>query len=206
MKRVPPFAASSPIRVVKLGGSLLDLPDLAARLRRWLDGQHRMKTALLVGGGRLSDAVREYDRVHALGDEAAHWLAVGSMQLNARLAAAMLPEAAWIEAVDDLANAACSLSIVDPWHLLRDADRRSPQPLLAGWQVTSDSIAARLAELCSACELVLLKSALPGEASVAAAAASGYVDRFFPHAVSLPHVRCVNLRDDSFSEVRLGTW
>lgn len=206
MKRIPPFAASTPIRVVKLGGSLLALPDLAARLRCWLDSQPPMHTALLVGGGRLADAVREYDRLHALDEEAAHWLAVGAMQLTARLAAALLPEAMWIEAVDHLDNAASSLSIVDPWHLLRDADRRSPHPLLAGWQVTSDSIAARLAELCGACELVLLKSALPGEASVAAAAAARYVDAFFPQALSLPNVRCVNLRDDSFSEVRLRTW
>lgn len=192
------------IRVIKLGGSLLDLLDLAARLRRWLGQQPARSNAVVVGGGRLADAVREYDRLHALGDETAHWLAVQAMQLQARMVAALLPEANWVESVERLITAASPLSIVDPWKLLRDDDRRlSPQPLPAGWQVTSDSIAARLAQLCGATEVVLLKSALPAEATLTAAANGGYVDEFFPRAVTFPYVRCVNLRDERFSEVRL---
>lgn len=192
------------LRVVKLGGSLLELPDMAARLRRWLGRQTMMPSAVVVGGGRLADAVRELDRLHTPGDDAAHWLAVRAMQTNAQLAAALLPEAAWPVALAELLKESPLLSIVDPWRLLRDDDRRfSPCPLPASWQVTSDSIAARLAELCGACELVLLKSALPETASAAAAASSGYVDTFLPRAVSLPHIRCVNLRDDCFGEARL---
>ncbi|HJT32569.1 MAG TPA: hypothetical protein VJ783_11040 [Pirellulales bacterium] len=192
------------IRVVKLGGSLLDLPDLAARLRRWLGARPARPSAIIVGGGRLVDAVRQYDRLHALGDETAHWLAVQAMQVQARMVATLLPEATWAESVERLIAVAPPLSIVDPWELLRDDDRRlSPQPLPAGWQVTSDSIAARLAQLCGAAELVLLKSALPAEATLTAAASSGYVDAFFPRAATLPCVRCVNLRDEYFSEIRL---
>lgn len=192
------------IRVVKLGGSLLDLPDLAARLRRWLGAQPARSSAIVVGGGRLVDAVRQYDRLHALGDETAHWLAVQAMQVQARMVAALLPEASWAASVEQLANGPSPLSIVDPWKLLRDDDRRlSPQPLPAGWQVTSDSIAARLAQLCGAAELVLLKSALPADATLMAAANCGYVDAFFPRAVTVLYVRCVNLRDERFSEVRL---
>lgn len=192
------------IRVVKLGGSLLDLPDLAARLRRWLGAQPAMPSVVLTGGGRLADAVREYDRRHALGDETAHWLAVRAMQRNARLTAALLPEASWATSVEELVEGARPLSIVDPWGLLHDDDRRfSPQPLPASWQVTSDSIAARLAQLCGAGELVLLKSTLPREASLAAAAAGGYVDVFIPQALALPQVRCVNLRDEAFGEMEL---
>lgn len=193
------------IRVVKLGGSLLDLPDLAARLRRWLGAQPSRPSAIIVGGGRLVDAVREYDRLHALGDETAHWLAVQAMQVQARMVAALLPEANWAQSVEQLTNGASPLAIVDPWNLLRDDDRRlSPQPLPACWQVTSDSIAARLAQLCDAAELVLLKSGLPAEATLMAAASSGYVDAFFPRAVTLPSVRCVNLRNECSSEVRLS--
>lgn len=192
------------IRVVKLGGSLLDLPDLAARLRRWLGAQPAMPSAIVVGGGQLVDAVREYDRLHALGDETAHWLAVQAMQVQARMVAALLPEASWAASVKQLANGPSPFSIVDPWNLLCDDDRRlSQQPLPAGWRVTSDSIAARLAQLCGATELVLLKSALPREGTLIAAAKGGYVDAFFPRAVTLPYVRCVNLRDECFGEVRL---
>lgn len=152
----------------------------------------------------MVDAVREYDRLHALGDATAHWLAVQAMQVQARMLAALLAEANWAESVEKLTAAASPLAIVDPWNLLRDDDRLSPQPLPASWQVTSDSIAARLAQLCGAAELVLLKSALPVAATLTAAASSGYVDSFFPHAATLPCVRCVNLRDERFSEVRLS--
>ncbi len=192
------------IRVVKLGGSLLELPDLAARLRSWLGGQTTMSSAVVVGGGRMADVVRELQRLHALDEDASHWLAVRAMQTNAQFVAALLSEAAWPVTLNELAEEPPPLSIVDPWCLMRDDDRRdSPRPLPASWQVTSDSIAARLAKLCGAVELVLLKSALPDSGDLHAAASAGYVDAFFPQAVTLARVRCVNLRDERFAEVAL---
>lgn len=205
------------IRVVKVGGSLLELPDLAERLRRWLGLQPPMSNALLIGGGQMANAVRELDRLHRLGEESAHWLAVRAMQLNAQLAGALLPEASWprsaVELVEDAAELvedAATLSIVDPWRLLCDEDaRQSPRPLPASWQVTSDSIAARLAHLCGARELVLLKSALPDSDTLSAAAAAGYVDGFFQQAAMGLRLRCVNLRgcvnlqDGQFPEIEL---
>ena len=87
------------------------------------------------------------------------------------------------------------------------ADKRAHGicPLPHSWDVTSDSIAARLAVLAGADELVLLKSGLPaGSLTLAQAAETGYVDRYFPVAAAgVPRVRCVNLRADGFPEAVL---
>jgi hypothetical protein len=47
-----------PIRVVKLGGSLLDLEELPERLTRWIAAQRAMASVMVVGGGWLADALR----------------------------------------------------------------------------------------------------------------------------------------------------
>jgi len=60
------------------------------------------------------------------------------------------------------------------------------------WSVTSDSIAARLAQAVAAGELVLLKSAAPPPDLGAA----DYVDEWFATAArDVPSVRIVNLRE-----------
>ena len=70
------------------------------------------------------------------------------------------------------------------------------------WEVTSDSIAAHIAEILCANELVLLKSApLAKSCATHEAAEQGYVDAFFPQAAArASKIRCVNLRDEQFAE------
>src|SRR5271166_3401866 len=70
--------------VVKVGGSLFSMPDLAQRLRRWL-AQAGPRILLVPGGGAAADVVREFDKCHSLGEEASHWLALWSLRLNAEL-------------------------------------------------------------------------------------------------------------------------
>jgi aspartokinase-like uncharacterized kinase len=68
--------SSGPV-VVKVGGSLFDLPDLGPRLEVWLGA--RRSVVLVPGGGPTTDVVRALDRTHRLGEEAAHWLALRSI-------------------------------------------------------------------------------------------------------------------------------
>ncbi|MBI3462661.1 MAG: hypothetical protein HY000_06305 [Planctomycetes bacterium] len=193
----------SPIRVVKLGGSLLDLPGLRERLRSWLDLQTPAGTVLVVGGGSLADAIRTADRLHGLSAEAAHWLCIRAMSLNAHLMAELLPDAVLVQDIRSIRRA-CEqrrLAILDPWPFIHDEEPRlSRSPLPCSWDVTSDSVAARLAALLSACELVLLKSALPETGmDLLAAARAGYVDSYFRNAAAwLPAVRCFDLRTIGF--------
>ncbi len=71
--------------VFKLGGSLLDLPDLALRVRQVIGQRSNSSALIVVGGGAAADAVRDQDRQHNVGDERAHWLAIEAMERNARM-------------------------------------------------------------------------------------------------------------------------
>jgi 5-(aminomethyl)-3-furanmethanol phosphate kinase len=191
-------------RVVKLGGSLLDFDCLAPRLRAWLAAQPPMQGVMLVGGGKLADAIRDAFALHQLSEEAAHWLCIRLLGITAELVAGLLPEAVLIKRFDDLVaeRVGKRLALFEPEQLLRD---EAVDPLPHSWDVTSDSIAARLAARLEAGELVLLKSDLPaGRATLQDLADAGYVDRYFPIAAAgLARVRCVNLRSEGFPEIPL---
>lgn len=201
-------------RVIKLGGSLLDFDGLVPRLRAWLAAQPPMPSVMLVGGGRLADAIRDAFARHPLDEEAAHWLCIRLLDVTAELMAELLPEAMLLRDFDELLAEGDSprLVVFEPERFLREeaslaerycAGKISPLPHC--WDVTSDSIAARLAIFLHAGELVLLKSNLPDKAATLAQAAdAGYVDRHFPAAAAnLPQVRCANLRSECFDEVVL---
>jgi 5-(aminomethyl)-3-furanmethanol phosphate kinase len=168
-----------PVRVIKLGGSLLDWPDWAGQFHRWLAAQSPAANVLVVGGGAIVDALRELDRASPLSAETAHWLAVRAMNLTAAVAAELLGDVPGLE-------------VLDVESFLRE-DQHNADALPCGWHVTSDSIAARVATARKAGELVLLKSALPADRD--------YVDAHFPIAAGNQPVRFVNLRDPRFVEV-----
>jgi aspartokinase-like uncharacterized kinase len=72
------------------------------------------------------------------------------------------------------------LPILAPWRLLEEIDARRADPLPASWNVTSDSIAARIAILLGASRLILLKSkGLPQGTGREEAARLGLVDPLF---------------------------
>ena len=60
------------LRVVKLGGSLLNWPQTPQRLKEWLQRQPAGKTVLIAGGGGLVDIVRGWDADFGLGDDTSH--------------------------------------------------------------------------------------------------------------------------------------
>ncbi|MHB8970411.1 MAG: hypothetical protein ACYC3X_12530 [Pirellulaceae bacterium] len=202
-----------PCRVVKVGGSLLELPDLWHILTNWLDRQPLADTLLVVGGGELVEFIRRLDQRFGLGDETAHWLSIQAMSLHGFVLSRLVPDAVWMEGLSDWHS---DHKPVEPQRRFISAEcflrREEPQlpgvRLPVGWHVTSDSIAARLAEVCQAWELVLLKSTLPltegRPISSQEAVATGLVDRHFPtSAAPLRHVRVVNLRDADFAEASL---
>lgn len=189
------------MRIAKIGGSLLDWPELVPRLQAWHAAQSPGGTVYLVGGGELADVFRQAAKIHGLADAAAHWLCIGAMQLNGRMLKQLWPELRVIEDPNEAQGDGAYLIEIETW--LR---RSRCEALPESWDVTSDSIAACCAVMSGAAELVLLKSALPAPgAGRAAAADDGYVDRYFPAAArTLAVVRAVNLRADRMGEMALA--
>ena len=174
--------------VVKVGGSLYDLPDLGERLRRFVESLDA-PLLLVPGGGATADVVRAFDRDHGLGPTAAHWLALRACAMNAWFLHGLLPTS---QVVED-PRLCPALGVLDP-HAFALADEGRAGCLPHVWEATSDSVAARVAEAAGA-DLVLLKSVdVAGDWE--RAAREGLVDPVFPGIVARAalRVRAVNLR------------
>jgi aspartokinase-like uncharacterized kinase len=186
------------VRVIKVGGSLFDYAGFLPAWKRWSAEQPPAAQVLIAGGGKLADAIREADTVWGLGDETAHWLCIDTLAVSARLLAAILKEcrleSSWQRLRQQLDERQVDVPLVFcPVEFLQQVEQRlAPQPLPHGWSVTSDSIAARIAGILDADELVLLKSADP---PAYAPPRPPYVDEYFAQAArGLNGVRYVNLR------------
>ena len=200
--------------IVKVGGSLFDLPDLRHRLRAMVRHFRAANVLLVPGGGATADAIRAFDITHQLGEEASHWLALQALSLNARMLQELLPEARIVREIPkpdapagDVASALaiatgsdeirCRFFLLDALPFFR-VDEQRPDHLPHRWDVTSDSLAVRVATLAEAHELILLKSVAWEARDWTEAARSGIVDRYFARALqqapSALRVRLINLR------------
>ena len=159
--------------VVKLGGSLHDAPALRPRLAELatLPGPARI---VVPGGGPFADAVRALQPALAIGDLAAHRMAILAMQQFGLALQAIEPRLALAETEAELRAAKAAVWL--PWRLA------GLEPAIeASWDVTSDSLACWLAIRLGATDLVLMKSAQVEQvgADVDAWAAAGLVDPAF---------------------------
>jgi aspartokinase-like uncharacterized kinase len=188
-----------PEMIVKVGGSLYDLPDLAEHLRRWLDGHAGMRPLLVPGGGATADVVRSFHRTHGLGEEACHWLALRALSLNAYFLADLVGRAAVVEQWDACPSvwADGRLPVLD-LHAFALQDEHHGGRLPHCWAVTSDALAARVAVVAGARDLVLLKSiSIPADISWEEAGRRGFVDAAFAGVLRTAaqlEVRAVNFR------------
>ncbi len=164
--------------VVKIGGALLRHQHAFDATLLAIESAARERPLLVVpGGGPFADTVREVDARFAVGDDAAHWMAVLAMDQYAQLLASRLRDAVVVENAAALQQALASrrIPVLAPSRWLRDAD-----PLPHTWDVTSDSIAAWVAGAVGAAELVLIKA--PGAAG--ASLVDGHFAQALPPAVA----------------------
>ncbi len=193
------------VRVVKVGGSLLSWPPLPTALAAWLDAQPPSINVLIAGGGVAADWLRQSDACFGLGETVSHGLCLQMLRVTARMLAAICAtRSSTTEAMRLVTDFAALNEFLDrgqagqqcvfcPHHFMTEWEpRHHPRPLPSTWATTTDSIAARLAEMIRADELVLLKSAAPPPDHLAIAS---YVDENFADtAEPLTNVRYVNLR------------
>ena len=182
------------VKVYKLGGSLLDWPELPTRLRElWRQSEPSDSAAetprplVIVGGGTAADVVREWDRLHQLGEETAHFLAIESLSLTARLLTTLLPETCLVATPRDLSTcwAAHKIPVLDIPRWTEWLEPLSSLPLPHDWQTTSDSIALWLTRHLPATSFTLLKStSAPPNGSIFSASQTGLIDPQFPQLLA----------------------
>ncbi len=181
-------------RVVKIGGSLFSLDDLKSRLEQYLHRLPVKPTVLIAGGGVFVENIREWDSRFGLGDELAHQISCKQLSITARLVADLLEIDQIVTKISELKDA----DVSDPnlFFIVFDPSQWSlDQPDLAqSWNVTSDSISAALAHKLNADELILIKSTIPTDNSIASVSSEGVADPCFETiSKGLKTVRCVNL-------------
>jgi len=190
------------LRVIKLGGSLLTLPDWHERFLRWLSNEPPATNLLLIGGGELVDCLRREHERFPYTERQMHYAALAAMEINAQLAQARLPQALLLNPNSRSIKlpeppAIVLVKALEWWKASFNNVEHAPEE---SWRLTSDSLAALLAVEQQAAELVLLKSAEPpadqaGCLRAATWVAHGYVDPLFAKSLGeFANVRALNLR------------
>jgi aspartokinase-like uncharacterized kinase len=185
--------------VVKLGGSLADDTALAQWLRQ-LAQQRSPRVVAVPGGGPFADAVRAAQRRWRFSDRVAHALAIGAMDQFGRVLCGIEDRAMPCSTPADIeaAWAGDHLPVWLPGPLMRDE-----RSLAHSWDVTSDTIAAWLAEALGASRLLLVKSCeLPSDCDdPALLAAAGIVDLALPGFLSRTRLGLRVVHKDSWGDL-----
>ncbi|MHA1652006.1 MAG: amino acid kinase family protein [Candidatus Helarchaeota archaeon] len=140
--------------VIKIGGSLLK-KDSIQNLCQYLDKLKAEFTfVILPGGGEFADLVRKYYKLYQNTDDSAHWMAILCENILGYLMLDFLEFGKPVFTISEIKKAirASLIPVFLPFPYLLDQD-----PLPHSWDITSDSIAAYLAEQLQAEKIILLK-------------------------------------------------
>ena len=185
----------SPV-VVKLGGSLLTLPDLAERLQAVVQLLHPQKVLIVVGGGAAADEIRRLDDVAGFTATQAHWDAIAAMTFNAGILSRVsgcLPMVA--NRTDaDTAWQQLHAVLLDSAAFLREELTQHSRSLPETWSVTSDSIAAFVALHWPAKQVVFCKSCDFMAPHTERLCQDGLLDEWFPNLATPLQQFGVNLQ------------
>jgi 5-(aminomethyl)-3-furanmethanol phosphate kinase len=181
------------IVIIKLGGSLYDLPDLGARIAALLAPFPDHRFLIFPGGGEAADLVRNWQPRFGWSDAIAHDVAMASLDFNASLLAKILPNSAVVRDREDAEGfwQHRLLPVLAPVRLFSLEEHGD---LPRDWTVTSDSLAAWVTLRWPADELWICKS-VPRPMGLSIAIQNGAVDPHFADlAADLPRVRWCDLR------------
>ncbi|MBP1908932.1 amino acid kinase [Methanolobus bombayensis] len=125
--------------VVKLGGSLIrHSASIISTLENHIKKNGHDNSILIVpGGGVFADSVRNISEKCSIGDDAAHWMAILSMEQYAYF----LIDKTNINFVEDIHEVPSGVSVLLPYRMLRETDK-----LPHSWNITSDTIGAWIAK------------------------------------------------------------
>jgi aspartokinase-like uncharacterized kinase len=165
--------------VLKLGGSLVESGRIGPILE--LLGRATRPMVIVPGGGPFADAVRQAQSTLGLSDATAHRLAILAMHQMAEVLIAGQPKLIPADTLPAMRKAWVARRI-PVWLPYKMQERDTQIP--ADWSVTSDGLAARLAERLGHTAVALVKSRdVPDAATAADLARQGIVDQVFADVV-----------------------
>lgn len=191
---------SNSFRVIKVGGSLFNMPDLKNRVLDWSEAiaDESSINVWVCGGGAMVDEVRNWQSRHGLDDETAHRISIGLMSQTAELFQSLFINWPLVGDVSQINSVDVKLTpniVFDcrQWALNNISLKRS-------WETTSDTIALQLATESGASHLYLLKSKSPKSDRAIEAVEDGLIDRNFSSSYakeSRLKTSIVNLRESN---------
>ena len=144
------------LTIVKLGGSLMGSPELSLWLNSLETASKQENIVIVPGGGKFADSIRNKQKQYHFSDVAAHKMAMLAMCQYAFFLKDMNDKLFFVESENEIsANLGKKLPLLwMPYSLIKGENTE----LEASWNVTSDSIAAWLAQKLEADKLILVKS------------------------------------------------
>lgn len=180
------------MRVIKLGGSL----ERSGALKRCLDDAARKDNVVVPGGGDFAEQVRSAQQRWHFDDTAAHAMAILAMQQMAWLLGSINRNFVLADSVAEIVR---QLETGRPVIWCPDLHELDRAGIAASWDITSDSLAAWLAGVLGARELILIKSAnIPRDADIKELVESGLVDPAFPSFTGHARFKTTIVNKDNF--------
>ena len=176
------------MKVIKLGGSLLSSGALQDCLTKTVQ-RYENNVVLVAGGGVFADQVRRAQQDFQFNDYCAHAMALLAMQQTAWLIKGLEPRFVLADSVDSIKQLAINHLVL--W--LPDLNELDNAGIPASWDITSDSLAAWLANKLNADELIIIKSAdIDEKLNLTQLTECGIVDAGFCQMVQDVSVRVIN--------------
>jgi aspartokinase-like uncharacterized kinase len=185
--------------VLKLGGSLLTIPDLMDRLEAVIFRLRPSPVLIVPGGGAAADIIRDLDQKLQLSPEKCHRDAIAAMSHNAALLCRLNKSLRLVRNYEEAKRVWSEghTAVPDASSFLFDQPGNTGDSLPASWDITSDSIAAWTARHWQADRLILAKSCDAPETNLSALCLLGMIDRAFETSVGHVRTEWLNLRSSS---------
>lgn len=177
--------------VIKVGGSLAETGELSEVLARIAEA--RRPVIVVPGGGSFADKVRDLQNALRFDDASAHRLAILGMHQMAEVFLKLERRLAPADSLEGIARVLTAglIPVWLPLPMVQD-DETIPRD----WSITSDGLAARLAERLGAAVVLVKSCEIDPKASAESLAAEGIVDPVFPQIAGRANLKWLVLGPD----------